>query len=60
MIDTTEASKSASTNEKEVEVAGKSNLVKPSVKSEAVTVVSCTLKTPVVPKSRAENFKIQS
>ena len=56
MIDTTEASKSASTNEKEVEVAGKSNLVKPSVKSEAVTVVSCTLKTPVVPKSRAEHF----
>ena len=54
MIETSVASNSASVNEKEPELEGKSNLVKPSVKSEATTVVSCTRKTPVVPKSNAE------
>ena len=54
MIETSVASNSASVNEKEPELEGKSNLVKPSVKSEATTVVSCTRKTPVVPKSKAE------
>ena len=40
-------------NENEPAVDGKSNLVKPSVRTEATTTVSCTRKTPVVPNNSA-------